>query len=85
LILTLLCETKTKIVNRKIAWLKRRKTFIHWRESARFAKKKTEAILTDIWEKRYFNNHALCLQDHPDTYNGTLPGSVNCSVFLPLQ
>lgn len=36
-----------KKVKRKIAGLKRRKTFIHWRESAGFAKK-IEAILTDI-------------------------------------
>lgn len=34
-------------VKKKIAGLKRRKTFIHWRESASFAKK-IEAILTDI-------------------------------------
>lgn len=36
-----------KKVNRKIAGLKRRKAFIHWRDSARFAKQ-IEAILTDI-------------------------------------
>jgi hypothetical protein len=36
-----------KKVKRKITGLKRRKTFIHWQESARFAKK-IEAILTDI-------------------------------------
>ncbi len=39
-------ELITKI-KRKIAGLKRRKTFIHWRESAGFAKK-IDAILTDI-------------------------------------
>jgi hypothetical protein len=36
-----------KKVKRKIAGLKRRRSFIHWRESARFANH-IEAILTDI-------------------------------------